>query len=68
MVLLLWMMYVNMQSTGGFMGEGLACMRTASKRGIDKDPALWCAAEVVRGGGGGGEIILIRHKRHKDDV
>lgn len=53
MVLLLWMMYVNMQSTGGFMGEGVACMRTASKRGIDRDPALWCAAEVVRGGGGG---------------
>jgi len=46
-------MYVNMQSTGGFMGEGLACMRTASKRGIDRDPVLWCAAEVVRGGVGG---------------
>jgi hypothetical protein len=70
MVLLLWMMYVNTQSTGGFMGEGLAYMRTTGKRGIDGDPALWCAAEFVRGGGkgGGGEIILIRHKRHKDDV
>lgn len=54
MVLVLWMMYVNMQSTGGFMVEGVACMRTASRRGIDRDPALWCAAEVVRGGGGEG--------------
>ena len=50
------------------MEEGLACMRTASKRGIGRDPVLLCAAEVVRGGGGGVEIMLIRHKRHKDDV